>query len=143
MAVLTREQILKADDITTERVAVPEWGGEVIVKSLTGRQRDEFEGSMIEQRGKRAVMNTANMRAKLVAWSVVDETGERLFTNADISDLGEHSASAVNRIYAVAAKLSGLSDDDVEEMVGKSEGSRGSSSSSSSQHASDARSRKS
>ena len=48
MGVLTREQILKADDMTTERVPVPEWGGEVLVKSLTGRQRDEFEGSMIE-----------------------------------------------------------------------------------------------
>jgi hypothetical protein len=143
MAVLTKEQILAADDIKTERVPVPEWGGEVIVKSLTGRQRDEFEGSMIEQRGKRAVMNTANMRAKLVAWSVVDEAGQRLFSNGDIGDLGEHSAAAVNRIYSVAARLSGLSDEDVEEMVGKSDGSPGSSSSSPSQPDSGARSKKS
>jgi hypothetical protein len=143
MAILTRDEILKADDIKTERVDVPEWGGTVIVKSLTGRQRDEFEGSMIEQRGRRAVMNTANMRAKLVAWSVVDETGERLFNNGDIPDLGEHSAAAVNRIYNVAAKLSGLSDEDVDEMVGKSERSPGSSSSSHSQPGSGEQSKKS
>ncbi len=143
MAVLTRDEILKAEDIKTERVDVPEWGGTVIVKSLTGRQRDEFEGSMIEQRGRRAVMNTANMRAKLVAWSVVDETGERLFSNADIGDLGEHSAAAVNRIYNVAARLSGLSDEDVDEMVGKSERSRGSNSSSRSQSGSGEQSQKS
>lgn len=143
MAILTRDDILKADDIKTERVEVPEWGGTVIVKSLTGRQRDEFEGSMIEQRRGKAVMNTANMRAKLVAWACVDESGERLFTNADITDLGEHNAAPVNRIYTVAAKLSGLSDDDVDEMVGKSEGSRGSSSSSPSPSNSDGRSKKS
>jgi hypothetical protein len=143
MAILTRDEILKADDMKTERVDVPEWGGTVIVKSLSGRQRDEFEGSMIEQRRGKAVMNTANMRAKLVAWSVVDETGDRLFTNGDITDLGEHSASAVNRIYTVAAKMSGLSDEDVDEMVGKSERSPGSSSSSHSQSSSAEQSKKS
>lgn len=117
MAYLSKDQILKSQDIATEEVEVPEWGGTVLVRGLSGRQRDEFEGSMVERRGRRAVMNTANMRAKLVAWSVVDENGDRLFGNADIAELGEHSAAAVTRIYNVAAKLSGLSDEDVEEMV--------------------------
>lgn len=130
MAYLSKDQILKAQDLTTEEVEIPEWGGTVLVRGLNGRQRDEFEGSMVERRGRRAVMNTANMRAKLVAWSVVDENGERLFNNGDIPELGEHSAAAVNRIYNVAARLSGLSDEDVEEMVSDFGETGGSSSSS-------------
>jgi hypothetical protein len=130
MALLSRDAILKAEDIRTEEVEVPEWGGSVLVKSLTGKQRDEFEASLVEQRGRRAVANTANMRAKLVAWSCVDETGNRLFTNADIAELGDHSAAAVNRIYNVAARLSGLSDEDVEGLVADFGSTNGNSSSS-------------
>jgi hypothetical protein len=143
MALLSREAILKAEDIHTEKVEVPEWGGEVLVRGLTGRQRDEFEGSLIEHRGRRAVMNTANMRAKLVSWSVVDEEGSRLFTSGDVQELGEHSAAAVNRIYAVAAKLSGLSDEDVDEMVADFGKTGGGSSSSHSQNGSTGPSKKS
>ena len=143
MAILTRDEILKAEDIDTQEVDVPEWGGTVLVKGLSGRQRDEFEGSMVERRGRRAVLNTANMRAKLVAWSVVDETGKRLFTNADIQDLGEHSAAAVDRVYSVAAKLSGLGDEDVEEATADFDKTGGSNSSSASQDTSTGRSKKS
>lgn len=129
MAFLTRDQILGATDIKTETVDVPEWGGEVLVRSLTGKQRDEFEATMMERRGKKMVPNTANMRAKLVAWSVVSEQGERLFTQADIADLGEHSAAAIHRVYLAAAELSGLTDDDIGEEVENFGETNGSSSS--------------
>ena len=36
---LTRKQILECADIPTEIVKVPEWGGEVLVKGLTGAER--------------------------------------------------------------------------------------------------------
>jgi hypothetical protein len=117
MGVLGREQILKADDVTTEEVAVPEWGGSVLVRGLTGRQRDEFEAALIERRGKRAVPNTDNIRAKLVARCCVDEAGQRLFTDADAGELGNRSGAALDRVYEVAARLSGIGDEDLEELT--------------------------
>lgn len=115
---LSREAIFAAKDLETVEVEVPEWDGTVIVRGLTGRERDEFEASMMEQRGKKMVPNVANVRAKLVVKCVVDETGKRLFTDQDANEMGEHSAAAVNRIYEAASKLSGLSDEDVEELAG-------------------------
>ena len=45
--VLSKEQILQADDLKTETVEVPEWGGDVLLRELRGRERDAFEeGSM-------------------------------------------------------------------------------------------------
>ena len=35
---LTREQILEADDLPTESLDVPEWGGEVLIRALNGAQ---------------------------------------------------------------------------------------------------------
>jgi hypothetical protein len=115
---LSRDDILKAQDCRTQEVDVPEWGGTVLVRGMTGRERDQFETSMLERgRGGRMVPNTANTRAKVVARCVVGEDGTRLFTDADIAALGEKSGAAIDRVFEVAARLSGLSDEDREGMA--------------------------
>jgi hypothetical protein len=121
MALLSKDAILSADDLPTEDVEVPEWGGSVRVKALAGKDRDAFEASMQQQRGKEYVRNMANVRAKLVAKTVVDENGERMFAENEINALGQKSAAALDRIFEVAAKLSRLSDDDIEELGKASE----------------------
>ena len=118
MALLTRDAILQAQDLPTERVVVPEWNGEVLVRALTGAERDAFEQSIVEQRGKSTRMNLQNLRAKLVALTVVDEEGKRLFSDEDAKLLGQKSAAALNRIFEVAQRLSGLRPEDVEELTG-------------------------
>lgn len=121
MALLTRDQILKAQDLPTEDVPVPEWGGTVRVRALTGAERDAFEQSIVEQRGRSARMNLQNLRAKLVALTVVDEEGNRIFSDSDAKLLGKKSALALNRVFEVAQKLSGLTSEDVEELTKNSE----------------------
>jgi hypothetical protein len=130
MGMLSRDDILAADDIETEIIDVPEWGGKVMVRSMTGAQRDQWEASMMERRGRRMVPNTFNVRAKLAVWCIVGENGERVFTDADAVKLGAKSAAAINRVYEAAAKMSGITDDDVDELVenfGKTPGAVGSS----------------
>ena len=117
MTLLNRESILQADDLPKELVDVPEWGGAVYVRSLTGAERDRFESGMIEQRGKNQKMNLSNIRAKLAALTVCDEEGKRIFSSADIDELSKKSAAALDRIFAVARRLSGLGEDDVKELA--------------------------
>lgn len=118
MAVLTRDQVMAAEDLQTELVPVPEWGGEVIVKALTGRERDAFEASIAGDRtGKRARLNLENVRARFVAACVVDERGQALFYPSDVELLGEKSAAALQRVFEVGQRLSGLSNEDVEELA--------------------------
>ena len=111
---LTRETILNCDDLKKEVVPVPEWGGTVTVTTMTGFQRDAFEQSIIETKGKSVTTNMENIRSKLCAHTIVDEDGKRLFSDADIRDLGGKSAAALDRIFAVAQRLNGLRDEDVE-----------------------------
>lgn len=114
---LSRDDILKAEDNASEEVQVPEWGGAVLVRGMTGRERDEFELSLMEQgRGGRMTRNLTNTRAKLVSRCVVDDDGKRLFTAADIQALGDKNAAAIERIFDVAARLSGLTEAEQEEM---------------------------
>ncbi len=121
MALLTRDAILQAQDLPTEQVHIPEWGGDVLVRALTGAERDKFEQSIVEQRGKNTRMNLQNIRAKLVALTVVDEQGNRIFKDEDVKWLGNKSAAALDRIFEVAQRLSGLRDEDVEELAKNSE----------------------
>ncbi len=112
---LTRDDILSAEDLKSERVQVPEWGGEVIVRELTGTERDEYESSLVTIKGTKTEVNSRNMRAKLVALSLVDDGGNRLFTHEDIKALGLKSASALDRVVDVAKRISRIAEDDLEE----------------------------
>jgi len=114
MTLLTKDQILAASDIKTEEVHVPEWGGTVRVSTMTGEARDRFESACVTDDGK---ANVSNVRAKLVASSIVDEDGRLMFTDADIEQLGHKSAAALDRVFEVAQRLSRVSASDVEDLA--------------------------
>ena len=115
---LTKDEILGADDLKRETVDIPEWGGEVLLRELRGRERDAFEeGSLDKQRN----VSMVNMRARLVALSAIDEEGERLFTAKEALELGGKSATALNKLFEVCCKLSGITETDVDELEKNSE----------------------
>jgi len=117
MGILTREQILQADDLRRELVAVPEWGGQVYVRSLTGTERDQFEASFITVNGMDTQLKLENIRAQLVSMTAVDDDGKRLFSAADVQALASKNAAALQRLFETAQKLSGLSKEDVKELA--------------------------
>ena len=125
---LSKEAILAASELKAEDVEVPEWGGTVRVRELTGTELDAYQASMRQQRGKNFVLNEANVRSKLAVRAIVGDDGERLFADSDAAALGKLSSAALDRVFEVAARLSRISDEDVEEMAknsgaGQSEGS--------------------
>lgn len=114
---LTKDAILSANDLVTEDVAVPEWGGTVRVRTISGAERDAFEQAIVTRKGKNVQTNLANIRAKMVALCVVDENGQRLFADKDVLLLGTKSAAALDRVFTVAQQLAGLTDKDVDELA--------------------------
>jgi len=121
MKLLSRDDILGAQDLPSEDVDVPEWGGCVRVRGLTGAERDAFEAEIVQMRGRDTHVNLRNVRAKLVARSIVDEDGKRIFGDADVHALGKKSAVALQRVFEVAQRLSGLTGEDMEELAKNSE----------------------
>ena len=84
--------------------------------------RDAFEASMVRGDGKDRKVDLTNMRARLVGLTVVDETGQRLFTDEEADLLGAKSGAALDRVFAISQKLNGLSGADVEELTKNSSG---------------------
>jgi hypothetical protein len=113
---LKREDILKADDLPFEDVDVPEWGGTVRVRALMASERDRWEAmTYLDSKGN--VTTPQDIRAKLVAFCCVDEEGNRLFTEDDISALAKKSARAMNRLWTVASRLSAVIASDIDALT--------------------------
>ena len=115
--VLNRDAILECNDLKTLSVPTPEWGGEVLVKVMSGADRDAYEISIYHG----GESNLENLRARFCARTICDADGNRVFTDGDIEVLGRKSANVLGRIFEAAKKLNGIAADSVEEAEKNSE----------------------
>jgi len=116
---LTRKDILTANDLPRVKVSVPEWGGDVWVRTLSAHEYDGYQSSIVETRGKKQIFHTNDFRAQLCALTICDDAGDLLFTKADVLALSGKSSAALQRIYDIAVKLSGIGDAEIEELTGE------------------------
>ncbi len=121
MSYLKKDDILGVDDLYFEDVEVPEWGGKVRIRCMTGSERDAYESSLYEIRGKEVKMNRDNLRSKLLSKVLVDDKNERLFNDAEIKLLGRKNGKVLDRLFDVAQKINGLREEDVKELGKNSE----------------------
>lgn len=112
---LTADVILSAQDERIEPVDVPEWGGRVYVKSLSGSDRERYIESIHALKGKGKAQTRelvmVGSSAKLVALACCTKTGERLFTDDQVAALGQKSAKALQRVVDAAAELNALGEE--------------------------------
>lgn len=118
---LSAEAILDAQDLKAEDVEVPEWGGTVRVRGMSGTERDRFESGFVGNDMKALPKDKAleHYRARLAAACLVDGEGNRMFRSAaEVKRLSEKNAEALQRVCDVAMRLSGMSEEDQEELTG-------------------------
>lgn len=111
---LTREQILGAQDANAQEVEVPEWGGSVSIRVMSGTERDSWEADVMKASEAKSF---ENMRAKLLARVICDDKGDRLFPSADdVVALGNKSGVALQRLFEAATKLNAISKEAQDEL---------------------------
>jgi len=124
LKLLGRDDILGTKDRIFDYVGCPEWGGKVRVRSLSAQENDEYEISIYENNlpaveGEKP--KERNVKAVLVALSVVDEKGRCLFTTADIKELGKKSNAPIVRIWRKVRQISGIGEGAVDRAEKNSE----------------------
>lgn len=114
-----KAKILASNDIkVTGPLAVPEWGGvKVWLKTLTGTERDLFEESYAAEKNK-------SLRARMLVLCLCDESGERLFTDSEVAELGKRNANVLTRLFDEAWKANAFSPEAVD-ALGKDSPSSG------------------
>ena len=120
---VTRDALLaRAGELPTEKVDVDGWGT-FIVRGLSASQRDQYEASVvIMRRAKGGRLEEGrdydNVRAKLVVRCLVTPDGEPMFKPNEYDVLGQLPAVLVDQLWEAATRLSGMTDDDIEELAG-------------------------
>jgi hypothetical protein len=131
----------KALVLPAEAVRVPELGeGKVIwIRGMNGEERDAFEAAMVIQKGRRSSVDLKDTRAKLVVRCAVEApkgegqpVGPRLFRDDEYPRVSKIRGDVLGRLHGVAQRLSGISDEDIDELGKASPTTPGASSSSSS-----------
>jgi hypothetical protein len=114
---LDRDAILASTNGSVTTVDVPEFGGSVCIRTLTGRERDALERWFLLHKEN---PGTTMLRARLCAMGASDEKGVRLFTDADVPILAEKSGTALERIATAVLRhnLIGVEDADVNFQTG-------------------------
>lgn len=134
MEALTKAALLAAAEqaLPIEPCEIPSLGLKGFIKALSGAERDAWERSLVRVEGKRITPNTDNVRARFLARVFCDESGQRIFTDADAAAIGKLPASVVAPLYEQAQRLSAMSNADLDELGKGSEPAAGTGSSSSS-----------
>ena len=112
MAILTMVNIMEAEDITETTVPVPEWGGEVVVRSVSYRKMGKIKAAVSDSRNG-ATVDDADVEVEkglLVAGLVQPSISEE---EADM--LMEKSANAVMTVLAAIMGNSKADKDSVKE----------------------------
>jgi len=114
---LNKDDILNAPDLPMEEVEVPQWGGTVLIRGMTGAQRDAFEALMLDDKADNVQNLRQNFRARMVSMAIVDAEGNIMFTPEDIDALGNKSAQALDLVFEKIQKLNAFKKEDVDELV--------------------------
>lgn len=100
---ISKSRIVSANDTKLTTVNVPEWGGEVCLKTLTGAERDAFEESYSGEKMK-------NFRCRFLVLTLCDENGERMFADNEADVVGKKSSLVINRLFEKAWQLNAFSE---------------------------------
>ncbi len=119
---LSKDEILGMDDIPTEEVLVPEWKNrKVLVCGLTGAGKNAYQASIMEFQGKTRKAKLEHSTAKLLVRTLVDRNRQPIFSETDILKLGTKSAAVLERLAKVASRLSGMDEEENEQLLKNSE----------------------
>lgn len=113
---LTKDQILNADDRGQVRgpYPVPEWGGDIYLRSLKASELDRYESSLVDADGKPTRRD--NYKARFLILVLCDENGNRIFKDGEAGALGMKHARILNRLWDAARRFNGLDADVSEEL---------------------------
>lgn len=116
---MTKKRILNRNDFLSsskklkrELVYLPELGGSVYIRELSGKQLleyNEFVEKLQKESPELTPSNSLELVATLVSLVAVDENGDPLFTREDVKSLMDNSFVSLTTLANKALELSGLS----------------------------------
>lgn len=100
-----REQLLAVNDLRTKEVDVPAWGMKVRIRELNLQESMDAFSDLKPDKDGNVTLKHEDV-ARVVAFGVIDEDGERVFSDEDAAALAKKGKAALMTLYAEITKLS-------------------------------------
>ena len=122
---LSRENISTVADYVKETVAVPEWGGNVMMREMSSRHLDAVlafadrvkEGLNDEklENTQQSLFQLIQTQVELISYCLADEDGVLLFDDDEgRAILAERSREVTGKLFDVGMRINKLTDDEVD-----------------------------
>lgn len=102
MSLLSKKDILTANDIKTKEFEVAEWGGSVCLRVISGSDRDKFEQAVADKK-------IESIRSKFLVMTICDKDGEKLFTEEEWEELNKKASPVLTKVFDAAWELNAFS----------------------------------
>lgn len=112
---LTKDDIISADDFEIRIVEVPEWKGTVRLKSLSGKEYESYV-STVQQRSKNEKVDVKNLRALLLSMCLVDFDNNPTFTANDLEALTSKNTKVLDMLFQIVQEMNAMEKDVEEEL---------------------------
>ena len=109
--------VLEDAEVRTKPVPVPELGGSVVVREMSGSLRNLFEATIAQVQAGGDSKLLDKMTVRLAGECVLDDDGNRLFDDRTVKMLFLKKPSALFRLRDEIVSLSALSQADYEGLV--------------------------
>ena len=113
---LTKEATLQSKDYQDEVINVPEWGGSVRLKTMSGVERDMFETEAMKRK-KGDKIELKGLKSFLLMLTLVDNDGVRLFEESEIDELNKKSGAVIDTLFVKCQDLNKLTQGSLEDSV--------------------------
>jgi len=112
MGYLTREQILGAQDRKVIELEVPEWGGTLRLRSMSGAAAEEYVKAVAESKSDFEPL------LLLISSSVIDENGDLMFPSPeDVKGLANKNLLALKNVSEACMGVNGFDQTEVAESL--------------------------
>lgn len=105
---LSVAEILAAEDVRSVRVHVPEWGGDVILSSLSSAAQERFIAGLMDENGQPRTPEF--IKAFTIAMACRDAEGRLMFTPQEVPALAAKSSAVIDRLLKELRALDPLAD---------------------------------
>ena len=122
MAFLSREDIMAIVSVKKESIDMPEWGGSIFVRAMSGAESDILTDLILAHEEKTGNNRLPHLKAIMAILTVCDGDGGRMFDMNDMDMLLSKDGGALTKIFEVARRLNGLTPDSEETITKNSEG---------------------
>ncbi len=117
MSLTTKEQLLTRAKRRYTTVTITETGDTFRIQSLTEKEKSDYEATMMSKAGAISRDRLQDAYRRLFVLVVVDEAGNRMFSDGDLADLENVDSLVVARVFQVAHAFCGFEKNDIEDIV--------------------------